>query len=214
MQQSEYPEFMKLLAGVHDFYGKDLTEFAVSVWWQACKECDLSQVSRAFSDHLMDATDGKWMPKPADLVRQLKGTKEDRSRLAWAKVLDAAQRVGAYSDVVFDDPAIHACIEDLGGWPIVCRTGYDELPHLERRFCDVYRAYSMPGRLERWPTRLVGQSGLENRLKGREVQPPTMIGNVDKCRQVLESGTDAPRTDISAGTFLPAGFAVRQIAHP
>lgn len=197
MQQSEKQAFVNVLTGVYDFYGKDLTPFALDVWWQACKECDLASVSRAFSEHLMDATDGKWIPKPADLVRQLKGTRQDQSRLAWAKVLDAAQRVGAYSDVVFDDPIIHACIEDLGGWTQVCRTDYEELPHTERRFCDAYKAYAMPGRLTKWPTRLVGESGLANRLKGHDAPKPVMIGDAEKCERVMMAGKDEPRTQIT-----------------
>lgn len=213
MQQSERTAFIAVLTGVYDFYGKDLTAFAIDVWWHACKDCELPAVSRAFSDHLMDATDGKWIPKPADLVRQLKGTRQDQSRLAWSKVLSAAERVGAYSDVVFDDPAIHACIEDLGGWPNVCRTEYDELPHTERRFCESYKAYSMPGRLQKWPTRLVGQAGLENRLKGRDLQKPVFVGDPEKCMAVMDGGSDEPRVQIGVGVPMLGGL-LRQIAHP
>ena len=198
MQTSEYTSFIQLLTGVHDFYGKELSQFAAKVWWEACKESEYLAVSKAFSDHLMDPSDGKWMPKPSDLVRQLRGTRADQSRLAWSKVMDAAQRVGAYTDVVFDDPIIHACIEDLGGWPTTCRTSYDELPHLERRFCDSYRAYSMPGRLQKWPTRLVGEAGLENRLKGLQLQPPMMIGDPVQCGLVMQDGIDEPKTRIAA----------------
>lgn len=211
MNPSEHSAFIKVLAGVHDFYGKELSEFAVSVWWQACKDCDLASVSRAFSEHLMDAEAGKWLPKPADLVRQLKGTRGDQSRLAWSKVMDAAQRVGAYADVVFDDPVIHACIEDLGGWMTVCRTSYDELPHLERRFVDSYKAYAMPGRLTQWPTRLVGESGISNRLRGHRLPPPVMIGDAQKCAEVLSAGVDAPKTAITH-TLKPIGVTLKAIA--
>lgn len=197
MRQSDYPAFLKLVSGVYDFYGRELTEFSADIWWQACKECELSSVSKAFSDHLMDAEAGKWLPKPADLVRQLKGTRGDNSRLAWSKVMDAAQRVGAYTDVVFDDPIIHVCIEDLGGWMSVCRVSYDELPHLERRFVDSYKAYAMPGRLTQWPTRLVGESGVTNRLKGHALPPAVMIGDAARCQEVISGGRDAPKTAIT-----------------
>ena len=52
------------------------------------------------------------------------------------------QRVGAYRSVAFDDGAIHAAIEDMGGWPAVCRGKADELPFLQKRFTDLHRAYS------------------------------------------------------------------------
>jgi len=164
MQPSEKPKFLAVLAGVHDFYGKEFTPFSADVWWRCCSGADMEQVSRAFSDHLSDAERGQWMPKPADLVRQLQGTQGDRSRRAWGKVLEAAQRVGAYQSVAFDEPAIHAAVEDVGGWVALCRTEEDELPHLERRFCAAYRAYIAPGMLAQWPPVLMGETALTNRL--------------------------------------------------
>ena len=68
------------------------------------------------------------------LVRQLAGTATDRAMLAWGKAIDAASRVGAYTDVVFDDPAIHAAIEDMGGWPKFCRGDVKDLSYLQHRF--------------------------------------------------------------------------------
>ena len=44
------------------------------------------------------------------------------------------QRVGAYQSVAFDDPVIHAVIEDLGGWTKLCRSDLKELSYMEHRF--------------------------------------------------------------------------------
>lgn len=123
MTKDQLPEFMKLITGVMDFYGRDVSDFAMDVWWQACRAFELGQVSKALSAHLMDATEGRFPPKPADLVRVLGGTKTDRALMAWSKAFDAAQSVGAYTDVAFDDRAIHGVIEDMGGWPKFCRSG-------------------------------------------------------------------------------------------
>jgi hypothetical protein len=54
------------------------------------------------------------------------------------------ERVGAYQDVVFDDPAIHAVIEDCGGWPKVCRTELKELSYLQHRFCESAQGVHRP----------------------------------------------------------------------
>jgi len=103
MNASDRPQFFKVLGGVYDFYGRDLSAFAGQVWWQSCERFDFEQVTKAFSAHLMDAEHGSFLPKPANLVRVLQGTRTDRSLMAWAKVFDAVQRVGAYTSVCFDD---------------------------------------------------------------------------------------------------------------
>lgn len=196
MLPEQREKFIEVLAGVHDFYGRELSEFAATVWLQACDTFDVQQVSKALSAHLMDPERGQFMPKPADIVRQLQGTHTDRALIAWGKVLDAAQRVGAYQSVVFDDGIIHAVVEDMGGWSKLARSGSDELPFVQRRFCETYRAYS--GRPDvSFPARLPGQFELENASKGRKVSAPMLIGNPERAAQVLASGLTAPKTQIT-----------------
>ncbi len=187
---------IEVLAGVHDFYGKELTSFAMEVWAGACKEFDPGQVSKAFSAHLMDPERGQFMPKPADIVRQLQGTRTDRSLLAWGKVLDAMQRVGAYQSVAFDEPVIHATIEDCGGWVAMCRGELDALPFLEKRFCDSYKAYAARG-VPAYTAVLPGVHGLENATKGHRSAPPVLIGDPEKAARVIASGGDMPKTQIT-----------------
>lgn len=189
-------KFIDVLAGVHDFYGKELTPFAAQVWQQACKQFDVDQVTKALSAHLMDPERGQFMPKPADIVRQLQGTNSDRALLAWGKVFDAMQSVGAYRTVIFDDGVIHAVIEDLGGWPKVCRYPNDELQFLQKRFCDSYRAYA--GRKDvAYPAQLIGEYDQQNAKFGHVSRnAPVLIGNKQKALEVNASGVSGPKTQI------------------
>lgn len=201
-------KFVELLQGVHDFYGKDLSEFALGVWVQACQAFTLDQCRKAFTAHTMDAERGAFMPKPSDIVRALHGTVADRSLVAWGKVMDAMRLVGAYSSVAFDDPAIHCAIEDMGGWPKVCREPLDALPHTQRRFCDAHRAYTTRGASE-YPRHLPGVHELENRTGGYRVAPPVLIGNPEAARQVLLLGGDGKKHQVTrlagAATALRIG---------
>ena len=95
--------------------------------------------------HATDPDKGQFAPKVADIIRQLAGTKTDRSLMAWGRVHDAMGRVGAYQDVDFGDSATHAAILDMGGWPKMCRTELTELSYLQHRFCESYRAYQAQG---------------------------------------------------------------------
>ena len=208
MSPEQRAKFIEVLSGVHDFYGKDMSKFALQVWMQACDTFDVEQVSKALSAHLMDAERGQFMPKPADIVRQLQGTKTDRSLLAWGKVLDAMQRVGAYQSVVFDDAAIHAAIEDNGGWPNVCRTKTDDLPFLEKRFCDSYKAYATKGDFH-YPGELSGVHAIENGAKGYKAAPPIAIGDASRAMEVMRLGSAKPKTQM---TPLIAGVPELRIA--
>lgn len=202
MKNSDKAEFQALMADALAFYRQDLSRFALSVWWQACERYDIEQVAAALTTHAMDPERGQFAPKPADIVRQLQGTHSDRSLIAWGKVLDAAQRVGAYQSVAFDDGVIHAAIEALGGWPMVCRTSHDELPHLQRRFCEQYRTNVKRPDL-RYPPLLPGLHQQENATAGRRVAPPVLVGNKQAAENTLRTGVDGPATEIHVIDAVP-----------
>lgn len=205
MTESDRADFVALLTQALGFYGQTVSGFAVDVWWQACQGVELAQLRRALSAHAMDPDRGQFAPKPADIVRQLRGTQADRSLIAWGKVLEAIRRVGAYRSVAFDDGAIHAAIVDLGGWPAVCRSTVDELPFLQRRFTDAHRAYSLRPDAK-WPAWLAGDHETANAIAGHAVEPPALVGDADSARRVMLAGSVGGKVQI---TFEPAAEALR-----
>lgn len=202
MQANDKPDFKNLITDVMAFYRQDVSPFALSVWWQACQKFELEQVRKALTGHAMDAERGQFPPKPADLVRQLEGTATDRAMLAWGKVLDAIQRVGGYTDVVFDDPAIHAVVEDLGGWVKVCRGETKDLGYLQHRFCEGHRAYAGRGQFE-YPRRLMGDRSPDEMFARKGLKPPrpALIGNAELARQVYAGGQVGGKTSIAYGVL-------------
>lgn len=196
MQASDRTPFAELLTDALAFYGQTVSTFALGVWWSACQSFDLEQVRQALTAHAMDPERGHFAPKPADIVRQLQGTQTDRSLVAWGMVLESMQRVGAYSSVAFDDAAIHAAIDDLGGWPKICRETMDALPHLQRRFCESYRVYARRPDLA-YPPLLIGVHETENRLQGRAAAPAVLIGDPRRARLVMERGSETTRTPMT-----------------
>jgi hypothetical protein len=198
MNPSQKAEFGKLITDVLAYYRQDASAFTLSLWWQACQGFDMEQVSKALSAHAMDAERGVYAPKVADVVRVLAGTTTDRAALAWGKVLGAMGAVGAYSDVVFDDPAIHAAIEDCGGWVKVCRGELAELSYLQHRFCQAHKAYTGRGTFD-FQRRLIGDRSPDNEYtnKGLPLPKPAIVGDKEKARLVYESGSAAAKTQIT-----------------
>jgi hypothetical protein len=165
MKQSDRQEFMELITDVLAFYKQDVSDFAISVWWQACQNFEMEQVRKALTAHAMCPDRGQFSPKPADLVRALQGTHTDRALLAWNKAYQAISQFGAYNGCDLGDPASHAAIQSMGGWVKFCQSEVDELPFLQKRFCDFYRTYTTRG-VQDAPQRLIGISETENAARG------------------------------------------------
>ncbi|MBB5271350.1 DUF6475 domain-containing protein [Quisquiliibacterium transsilvanicum] len=174
---------------MHDFYGKDLSEFALSVWWQAMRPFDLAAVRDAMSRHLVNPDTGQFMPKPADIVRMIGGRTVDAAQLAWSKVDAAVRRVGTYASVVFDDPLVHRVVDDMGGWIPLGRKSEDEWPFVAREFENRYRGYAMRQERPEYPSRLIGISEAANSRSGLPIADPVLIGAPEKARAVLARGS-------------------------
>jgi hypothetical protein len=211
MQEADRPDFGQLVTDVHAFYRQDCSRFVLDVWWAACEPFDMEQVRRAFTLHAKDPEAGKFCPKPADLVKALAGTSTDRAALAWGKVHEAMGAVGAYQDVVFDDPAIHAVVEDLGGWPKLCRTDTKELGYVQHRFTESHRAYTGKGAFE-YPRRLMGDRSPDSEYerKGLPLPAPVLVGNQVQAQLVFERGSASGKTAIT----FSAASAVKRLSGP
>ena len=176
MRIEEKQNFYAMLVDVMSYYKQDTSEFMLSIFWDACKDLEFEQVVKAFNAHAKDPDKGQFAPKVADIVRLLQGTKVDRSLLAWNRVYDAMCRVGAYSDVDFGDKAIHAAVNDCGGWPKMCRTDMDELSYLQHRFCKSYQAFSIRDDVEAPPV-LIGEHAKSDYAKyGLTAPQPVKLG--------------------------------------
>lgn len=203
MKSSDRKAFADLITDVMAYYRQDASPFTIQLFWNACQNFELEQVSAAMQTHCTDAEHGVYPPKVADIVRVLSGTPADRSALAWGKVLDTMMRVGAYSDVVFDDPAIHAAIEDCGGWVKICRSSMDELSYLQHRFCQSHQAYTRSGSFS-YPRLLIGDRSPDHEyeVRGLPVPRPAVIGDVGHARLVYKGGETGGKTSIVRAALL------------
>ena len=191
MTESEKPECIEMISAALDYYKQPVSAFILSIWWEGCKGFTLDQLARALTAHTTDPERGQFPPKVADIVRVLSGTKTDRAVIAWGKVYEAMSSVGAYQDVVFDDGIIHAVIEDMGGWPKLCRGNTDDLSYVQHRFCESYKAYFNRGGA--YPKRLQGDRSPDSEYekKGLPVPKPAIVGDIDAARIVYKTGGKA-----------------------
>ncbi len=199
MRESEKSRFAVLVSDVLGYYRLDASKFTLQLWWEAFQAFEYDQVSRAISAHVQNPDSGEFPIKIAHVTRILQGTKTEKSAMAWAKAYGSISSIGAYSDVVFDDPAIHAVIEDMGGWPKFCRDDDADLSYRMHRFCEAYKAYV--GRMDgfAYPKRLSGDRAPDSEYErwGHKLPKPAIVGEVEVARQVYQRGGAAGKANVA-----------------
>lgn len=215
MINADRKSFFKLIADISAFYRKDFSEFSGTVWWEAMKPYDFAAVSDALSRHCVNPDVGQFMPMPADVVRMLQGSTQDSALVAWAKVDRAIRVVGTYRSVVFEDPLIHRIISEMGGWVALGTKDEKEWPFQKNEFVTRYRGYRGRSEIPDFPPVLVGIAETNNSKAGFQIEPPTLIGDPEKAKDVMLLGTDKPLlrmqplSDIGKAISTPA---VRRLA--
>ncbi|WP_175701158.1 DUF6475 domain-containing protein [Burkholderia ambifaria] len=192
MTETDYEEFSNLMAGVFAFYKRDVSEFALGVWWAAMKPYELAAVNDALGRHSVNPDSGQFMPMPADIVKMLGGSTQDAALVAWAKVDRAVRSCGTYNSVVFDDALIHRVIAEMGGWVLVGGKGEEEWPFVRNEFVNRYRGYKMRSETPEYLPVLIGMAEAQNHRAGHKSQPPVLIGDARAAHQVMLAGQDKP----------------------
>ena len=204
--------FGKAIAALAEYYGKELSDGVVTLYWQGLSQYPIDDIEAAIGRHLQNPDTGQWMPKIADIVRMIDGTTLGAAAMAWAKVMRAVGSVGQYQSLAFDDALIHLVIDDLGGWPGICQISEAELPFLQKRFETNYRAYRMRGSdVPPHPRYLVGVSEMQNTTKGYEPEAPRLVGDLDRARAVLSGGSDAQRLPVHVAPLVSGVERLRLI---
>jgi hypothetical protein len=207
VEVTEREAFSKMLIGVGQVYGKSISPLMVKLYWEILKQYDLASVVKAVEGHVKDADVGQFMPKPADLIRILKGDSQTQSLQAWTKVEQAIRLVGPYRSVAFDEPVIHAVLQEMGGWIRICQTSDKELPFMMKEFQNRYRGYRH-GEVKSFPRHLAGISEHQNLIRGHSTEQIALIGNKEKAKDVMNGGV------VTEKQFQVSNIAVGLLASP
>ncbi|EKE01121.1 MAG: hypothetical protein ACD_21C00209G0005 [uncultured bacterium] len=188
MLNQDLSRFAMLITGIGEVYGKSFTSVAIDIYWSVLKAFKFEEVQAAFYRHLKNPDVGRFLPKPADVVMAIDGTSQNQALQAWTKVDSAIQRFGSYSSVVFDDALIHAVIEDMGGWQKLCLASTKQLLFDSKEFQERYRGYVIQKPV-RYPKYFIGIIESKNSSGGYIFSPPVLIGDREKAKQVVATGS-------------------------
>lgn len=194
MTPGDRSKFGEALAAVYALYRVELSQAVTVMWWRCLQAYEIAAVVDALGRHAMNPDTGQFLPKPADVVKVLEGSTVDVAMLAWAKVMGGMKQVGTWDSVVFDDPIIHRVLHDLGGWIWLGQQQEKELPFIEKRFRDAYRAWRARPALMDYPRRLAGHVEHTNGANGfHGVNVVTkFIGDRERAQSVLAGPQEKP----------------------
>jgi hypothetical protein len=204
MFDQDLSRFATLIIGVGEVYDKSFTHVMIEVYWNVLKAFKYEEVNQAIKLHLENPDEGRFLPKPADIIMAIEGSSQNQALRAWSKIISTAQRIGVYTSVAFDDPLIHAVAYDMGGWRVFCAIKDEQLPFVRREFQDRYRGYVSKKPL-RHPKYLTGIIEHQNSIGGYNYDPPILIGDKEKARQVIATGLQ----QTIFGDALPAPIILR-----
>lgn len=202
MKPSDKPAFLRALVGAAEIHAKKLSPEQIALYWSLLEQHQVEVVVAAIERHMADPDVGMFMPKPADIIRQIAGTSDSRAMLAWSKVERAVRCVGSYQTVAFDDWRIHAVVRDMGGWIRLCETSEDDKPFRAREFEKRYRGYRDHDSVG-YPRALLGRAEAANIRSGHRVDPPVLIGDQRQAALVYSRGADSEAA-VQIGTLVAA----------
>lgn len=210
MESTDRQAFARALLAVGEIYGKKLSAQQADLYWQVLKQYPIEDIEAGVHRHIADPDGGQFMPKPADIIRQIGGSGDTAAMLAWSKVEKSTRIVGSYNTVVFDDWKIHAVIRDMGGWIKLCETNMDDLPFRAREFEKRYRGYRVESA---YPPKLLGRTETQNQAAGyiKYVEPAVLIGDQRRAQLTHDKG-DPSAGILQIGTMpnlrlIPKGTA-------
>lgn len=127
MTKDDKNKFAQILTSMSVLYEKEIPRHLADIYFNALIDYSIEDVSRGFEAHVKDPSAGRFMPKPADVIRQLDNT-SGSTMLAWMTFC---------ADVVnnnrseWDGTQI---LGYLGGWEYVSQLSTRELERLEEKF--------------------------------------------------------------------------------
>ena len=197
MKGEDFEEFLRLMWEVSELYDKGKpTAGALKLYFVALAPLSLEEVAEALSYHVRIS---KFFPRPAEILAHSRGSVEDRARSAWRAVVSALGRIGSWSSVRFEDPAIHYALEQMGGWESLGNMETKDLPFREKDFIHWYSCadrshigaddvpWSLMGRVER--QNLHGGHELPPVISAETGEEIVRTGGAGKARALPENPT-------------------------
>jgi len=216
MTPNDATNFGKVLTRTLKLYpGAATTPDVIELWFEVLMQFPIEDIATALNRHVADPDQGRFQPKPADVIAHLAGGAATRGMRAWTLVEKAVRSVGHYRSVCFDDAVTNKLIDEMGGWVKLAGTANEEdLKFRGIEFAKRYQGLMQTGGVGTdYPPYLIGAAEAHNAVEGESVEPPALIGDPAKAKAVLEraKGSSALRVTQASDVKTIAAGAMKLI---
>jgi hypothetical protein len=191
MIDSDKANFEALLRGIADVFSTTKTIVVnrpmLQVYFMSLTQYSYDQVEWAIGEHLKDPVDGKFFPKPANIIKHLQQTEvstEDKAMLAWGQIMQELRKHGAYGSLKLDDKQAIAALAAVHTWKDFCAMPESNLTWAKKEFLANYRTYeNTPAEL--LPSSLPGLEELhEHKQQEKCSDAASILESLNKMRLI------------------------------
>lgn len=115
MEKHEYHQFSAMLHRIADQYSKPVSPELTMLYFDSLRHLSLNDVRGALKAHVLDTDIGQYMPKIADIVRQIEGSKKAGAEVQAQRALARLNQAITGFDLPDDDQILLAVVRDMGG---------------------------------------------------------------------------------------------------
>ena len=185
METNEQDKFKELITLMAENYDQEFTESTVKLWWNMFKPFSINAFESALYSHIGCPDAGMFSPKPANIMKFLKGTTKandqnvsNKAEIAWASIEGQVSSIGSYQSPTIDDRQAMAALKAMGGWIQLCASTIEQLTWKKKEFMDIYKTFeqtpvemlpdNMPGRIELEQHKATEANQMNGLMKGLE----------------------------------------------
>lgn len=133
--------FAALMLEMAALYRYPLGSKLMALYWQDLKVLSLSDLKIAWQKHRLTAEQGRYMPKPIDLLTAGASVVTEEAEQAWLDILQQVRDKGPYQRFEYSNPVVKAVVAELGGQGFFCQSSNLHLNHQRQLFIRCYQAY-------------------------------------------------------------------------
>ena len=183
MNDSDKRQFQEIVLATAELYSTakkiEVTPIMLKLFFSSLKQFTVERVSYGFEQHLSDPIDGKFFPKPANIIKHLQVkelTAEEKAELGWAQIERSIRTTGSWGKLELDDKQALAALKAFSSWKELCAMDASKLTWAKKEFISMYSTYehtpidmlpsSLPGRIELVEHKKKGARDMANILEG------------------------------------------------
>ena len=176
MTNQDRDRFEVMLLGLAEIFDKQLSEGQIDLYYLALEDMDIEDVANAGN---ILARSVKFFPKPVEFRESVVVGTDDMASIAYLKFFKACAHTPDRT-LIFDDPIIHAVIDNLGGWNDELYDKWASVKDevwLRKSFEEMYQTFAKCGVPRNTSKKFIGKVERSNDGRWNIRNRPVLIGS-------------------------------------